>query len=192
MSDMISKVKFNKHVKAIQIPEGFTATMETEQRGWNNHPIPTLVYVVTNGDIEIRFDQTGAGHTLFNEGGNQLSFDRLGVEDSFYHLPLWDGDSGEYDLNVILQEQLERVAEYFEYKKTAISVPGIPHTISPDRLAMFKARLKKSGQISFMPSGFGTGYVVTTRMVRGAKPASKALNEFFGVGQLFVSTMEMD
>jgi hypothetical protein len=29
-------------------------------------------------------------------------------------------------------------------------------------------------------------------MVRGAKRAAKAMEEFFGVGQLFVSTIEMD
>lgn len=195
---MIANDKFEKRMKALRIPAGFQLVLEVEERGWKDHPEPTMVYVLKNNMMEIRFDQTGAGHTNFNfeedEVGRRTwqTFDRRGVEDSFYHLPLWDGDKTKYNLNAIVKEQIRRVGEYFEYRKTAIPVPGIPHTISPDRLAMFKARLKTHGQISFHPSGFGTGYIITTKMNRGAKPAPKAMIEFFGVGELFISTIEMD
>lgn len=193
MSDMISKAKFEKHMKQLtQIPEGFTVSQETEQRGWRDHPMPVLVYVVKSETIEIRFDQTGSGHTLFVNGDSKSTFDRLGVEDSFYHLPLWEGDPEPYDLNAILKEQVQRVAQYFEYKKTALTVPGIPFSIAPDSLAGYQQRLKTKGTISFMPSGFGTGYQISRAMRRGAKRASTAMEKFFGVAPLFISTFDAD
>lgn len=192
MSDMISKVQFEKHVKKIKVPKGFTADMETEQRGWNNHPIPTLVYVLKGNGMEIRFDQTGSGHTLFTHEGKQLCFDRYGVEDSFYHLPFGDWDKERYNLNTIVKEQIKRVEEYLKYTKTALQVPGIPHTVSPEAKVKLIERLKKNGQISFQPSGFGTGYIVTKNMVRGSKLAPKAMATFFGFDKLFISTVEMD
>ena len=194
MSDMISQKEFQKRMKKLKVPKGFQLDLEIESRGWKDHPIPTMVYVLKNDTVELRFDQTGSGHTIFKDGDGQRTFDQRGVEDSFYHLPLWNGDRTRYNLNTIVKEQLERVAEYFEYKKTAVSVPGLPHTVSPENKKKLTHRLSVHGTITLLPSGFGTGYVITTDRKRDSTVASAELAAFFGMkrGQVFISTIECD
>jgi hypothetical protein len=193
---MISVKEFQARMRKLKVPAGFQVDLEVDTSGWGED---TMAYIVRNSMMEIRFDQSGCGHTNFDlqedDYGRRTwrTFDRRGVEDSFYHLPLWDSDKTRYDVNKILQEQIKRVRHFLRRMETALPVPGIPgHTLSPNKLVTFKARLKKHGQVSFHPGGFGTGYIVTTHMTRGAKPAGKALVEFFGIGELFVSTIEMD
>lgn len=199
MDRMISQLNFRKRMQKLIVPDDFTATMDVEDRGWKGNPMPILVYVVKGNNIEIRFDQNGSGHTLFDiqegEFGQRTwrTFDLRGVEDSFYHLPLWDGDKTKYNINKILKDQIARVAKQLQYEKSATEVPGIPgHTVNKDQLKALKARLSKNGQISFRPGGFGTGYIITTTPVRGSKPAIKAMRKFFDFENLYVSTIEMD
>ena len=196
MSDTISKAKFAKHVKSIVVPEGFTASTEVERWFGNAAYNPqTQVFVLKSDTIELRFDQTGGGHTLFTDGkGHKLCFDRRGVEDSFYHLPMWEGDDTVYDLNAIVAEQLERVAEYLKVADTFIQVPDLPFTVTPERLVELKKQLKTREQITFMPSGFGTGYIVSygTKHRSGTKRATQATEKFFGVTPLYISTFDAD
>jgi hypothetical protein len=196
---MISNEEFHKRMKAVKVPEGFRMDLVIEERGWRNNPLSVRVYVITNDKVEVRFDQTGSGHTNWNMTENKhgqrtwSTFDRRGVEDSFYHLPLYDGDKTRYNVNKILTEQLRRVASSLIHEALAFPVPGIPgHTVSSEQLEKLQARLKKHGQISFHPSGFGTGYIITTKYVRGARTASVGTEKFFGVSPLFISTIEMD
>lgn len=198
MYDMISKKKFEAHVKTLQVPEGFTASWEKEVHGWGKGAETVHVFVVKSDTIELRFDQTGCGHTNFDmredQYGRQFwsTLDRRGVEDSFYHLPLYKGDKTKYNLNKILVEQLERVAECLAARTTAISVPGIPFTVQPERLVRLKQELSKGRSISFMPSGFGTGYNISPKPQHGAKRASAEMQKFFGVAPLFISTFDAD
>lgn len=187
MSKMISKAKFTKHVKQIVVPQGFVASVEHD-----NYDDNSLVFILKSDTIELRFDQSGGGHTRFLRNDAWLCFDRRGIEDSFYHLPMWDGDDMP-DVNAIVAEQIERVAEYLKIADTFIQVPDLPFRVTPQRLAELKARLKNNNSITFTPSGFGTGYVLAPRKTdRYDKRATQATEKFFGVSPLFISTFDAD
>ncbi len=190
MSDMISKAKFAKHIKQVTVPQGFVASMEVEDL-WKN--CSQQVFVLKSDDIEIRFDQNGCGHTIYSYGGRKYTFDRRGIEDSFYHLPLWGGDES-YDLNLIIAEQLDRVTKSLKIIAKSIDVPGVPFTTTPERLEHMKKQLKSGGQVSFTPQGFGTGYIISygAKHHSDAKRAPKATEDFFGVSSLYISTFDAD
>jgi hypothetical protein len=193
MSDIMSKEQFIQKMKKLtHIPEGFILTQEEETFGYSVNSEKWLVFVLKSDTIEMRFSQTGSGTTNFRKSdGAWLTFDRRGVEASFYHQPLWKGDKVK-SLNAIVKEQIQRVAERLKYYETALEVPTIPFTISPSRKEDLIKQLRTRGSISFMPSGFGTGYTITTRWVRDSRPANKKLEAFFGVGSLYVSTFDAD
>lgn len=187
MSEMISKTKFAKHIKSIVVPQGFVARIVHGE-----YEPAELVYHLKSDTIEIKLDQSGCGHTSFLHKGNWLSFDRRGIEDSFYHLPMWDGGDVP-DVNVIITEQIERVAEYLKVADTFIQVPDLPFTVTPKRLAELKKQLGSNKSVSFMPSGFGTGYMVAPRKTdRRDKRATQATEDFFGVSPLYISTFDAD
>ena len=192
MSHKESKTQFVKRMKSIVVPPGFTAEFTTEDWGWYKAE-PMEVFVLTKpDDSELRFDQNGCGHTKFKRGTGWMSFDRTGVEDSFYHHAMWKEDKHNYDVNQIVAEQLERIAKRRVYYETAVGIPGIPFTVAPEAVESLKQRLKKVGQISFTPSGFGTGYVISKRRSSYAQPASQEMATFFGVSKLWVSTLDCD
>lgn len=193
MSDIISKAKFAKHIKSITVPQGFVASMEDDRWYGNPEYDPhTQVFVLKSDSIELRFDQSGCGHTLFTHKGSQLCFDRRGIEDSFYHLPMLDGDDVP-DVNAIVTEQIERVAEYLKIADDFIQVPDLPFTVTPKRLAELKTRLRNNNSITFRPSGFGIGYVLARhRTDRNDKRSTSKTEDFFGVGPLFISTFDAD
>src|SRR4051812_47312655 len=107
----ISQAAFKKLMQGITLPEGFIGEFKDSEYEFVT-PKP-LVYVVSKtNDVELLFDQNGCGHTKFRIDSDKgwQSLDRLGVEDSFYWLPRFEGDTKE-DLNNIVAVQLERIEE---------------------------------------------------------------------------------
>lgn len=191
-----------KSMALITLPAGFTGTFGQEDHSWGAKPNLIEHYELTNGDnIRIRFGAGGDGHTHFKlPNGNWASFDRLGVEDSFYWMDTWGKDKGKVkNLNEIVTEQLAKIAAKLEYYKTAIKVPGLPGggwTVAPDGVKKLQEQLAKSGHVTFVPSGFGTGYMVTKHMQRGCRHgearAKPELEAFLGHKPLYVTTMDCD
>jgi hypothetical protein len=186
--------RFKSFMSKMKLPEGFTGAFDADERYggtvWHS-------FIVKGPGVEFKFGQGGDGHTRFEvEGKGWFSFDRTGVEDSFYWLPLFHGDDARGleagGCEAIMAEQLERIAQRREYHLSAVAVPGIPFSVAPAGIADLQARLKKQGRIDFMPSGFGTGYIVTQRATQNAKRASVELEKFLGVAPLFVSTFDAD
>lgn len=181
--------EFRKHMETLNIPEGFTARFR-EADSWG-----ILTYIVAKeGDVEFRFDVTGCGHTDFTiEGGKRGTFDRLGVEDSFYWL-VWGGEFK--DLNAIVVEQFKRIKKSRAFYKKAIEVPTLPFKVAPSRVVELKRQLQKYGSVTFTPGGFGTGYVVSKNSVQefkwGGKRADVELEEFLGHSPLYVSSFDSD
>jgi hypothetical protein len=169
------------------VPEGFT----TEWR--ENYDFSgTTVFVMKKDDIEFIFRSGGPGTCKFKIGDGWRTFDRRGVDDSFYWKPLYKGH--EVNLEETFEELFKRIAKSREFSLTAINVPEIGHSVSPERLTTLKGELNKKGSISFYPSGFGTGYNITKKTTRrfGVKRATKALEDFFGVAPLFIETFDCD
>jgi hypothetical protein len=189
----VTEAAFKKRMLKVKVPEGFTATFGTDE-------FKQVIFTLEKpDDTKITFDQSGCGHTQFKAETGWRSFDRRGVEDSFYHAKMYDGDDQSYDADEIVTEQLKRITESREYHKTAVAVPGLPGgswTVAPDAVEELKRRLKKSGHLSFTPSGFGTGYMVTKRPQRGLQygetKATPELEAFLGHAPLYVHTLDCD
>lgn len=122
------------------------------------------------------------------------TFDRIGVESSFY---FHRTDTVE-TVRAKFAEHLTRIATQRERSARSVTVPEIGYSITPATKAQHTAALKSGSSISFSPSGFGTGYTLTlasrrrTRLGYGTRMAGTALNEFFGVGALLVETRDCD
>ena len=191
MPDM-TKAAFQKFMKTLQVPAGFTASWETEQV---SRDYKIEVYVLTSESMTLRFDQDGAGHTTFKLfDGSTVSFDRRGIDDSFYHYASWSRTIDKEDLNALVAEQIQRVTQYLEKAATFISIPGLPFTTTPQALEIQKKKLRsKNGHITLCPAGFGTGYIISTVKVNSyQKRALQVTEAFFGTSPLYISTFDAD
>lgn len=129
---------------------------------------------------------TYEGTTAFTTNDTDYSFDQIGVGASFYH------DFTE-TLEAQVEVQRQRILKSVEFRKTALSVPVIGFSISPERLAEYRTRLSDGKRIDFMPSGFGIGYVISTKkMSQFSERCAKEIEEFFQVGDLYMETMDCD
>lgn len=188
---------FKKRMGTITVPEGFTTRFE-EQPTFR-HEVKQLAFILEkmNGEkLDVRMEfrhEYGDGTTTFSTAHGERTFDRTGVESSFYHR-LFGNEA--VDLDAMVKEQLGRIEERRTYLASSIQVPVVKYRIQPEDVARYRSQLKKRGVISFMPSGFGTGYTITTKPVRklrhGEKRATPELEMFFGVSPLYISTMDCD
>jgi hypothetical protein len=191
---MTQEEKFKLHMSKLDVPEGFSGEFRRDMP----ECLHTVNYLLKKEGVEIMFDITGSGHTRFKANGEWYTFDRLGVEDSFYHLPMYKGQKVP-SLNEIVAEQLARVENRIAYHKTAVKVPGLPGTwtVAHDKVQELKDQLKANGHITFTPAGFGTGYCVTRRrpagpLKYGRSRAKPELEEFLEFSPLYVENMDCD
>jgi len=187
-----SQKELNRFVKKLPAIDGFIGEWKDDHNWFAGENRVTKNYVLVNIKAEIKFTfmPGGDGSTSFKAGDHWATFDRRGVESSFYWKPLWEKDERP-DIKVILNEQLERIAKHRVYAATAIKVPQISFTVSPENLAKLKVTFKNKGYHRFHPSGFGTGYTVSAKPLRHGSRASKELETFFGV-PLWVETFDAD
>jgi hypothetical protein len=137
------------------------------------------------------------GHVTFVDGKKEYTYDRLGVDDSFY-VSYKKKDYTSNDLNAIILEQVERVHTSRERDKNEggrVSVPGTNIEVTKARQAELSATLQSGKYVQITPSGFGTGYSFTRgQRYQYSKRASAAQMAFFGItdGRLFVDTLDCD
>ena len=193
---MMTQEEFREHISSLtNVPAGFSGQF-FEEDGWNGSK--EIVYVLdNNAGTQLRFDQNGSGHTRFKvDGRGWLTFDRRGVEDSFYHLNPFTGVRTEKSLNDIVAEQLAKVEASRVKLKSSVMVPDVGHYVSLDGLEQLQLDLKARGYIQFVPSGFGTGYFVSKKPQQGLKygerRASQELEKFLGVSPLYVCPFDCD
>lgn len=177
-------------IKKLPTFDGFTGEWIDTSYSYNTK---SKEYLLTNKKEEVKFTfhPGGDGTTSFNTARGWLTYDRRGVESSFYWMPLWE-KAEKPDIKIIIAEQLERIAKSRDFSKTALKVPEVGASISPAMLETLKATFKNAGYHSFYPSGFGTGYTVSTKPLRYGKKASSALMDFFGVAPLYIATFDAD
>lgn len=201
---MESVKTFEKRMLTMSVPEGFTFRFEDEDIGWQKTNTRRIFILEKPEDTKLVFDHSeyGAGHTSYFKDGHWYSFDRIGVSDSFSHVKIsWAAGSRNRRLtgkalDRVVNEQLEAIAKRREYNKTAIKIPGIPHTVSPAGIQGLKDSLKQNKCLHFSPSGFGTGYTITLKPVQGLrfgeKKAPKELEDFLGQSPLYIHTFDAD
>lgn len=131
------------------------------------------------------------GHTSFTTDKGTRTFDRTGVEDSFYIN--YNDDIAAVQAK--LEGQIKKVAESRERIKGMINIPGIPFLTSPEGKSQITTLLRAGKSHSFTPSGFGTGYQIYSRKAPfdrydgRAKPETEA---FFEVSPLWVRQLDCD
>lgn len=189
---------------------GFEKVLTSESWGWGEHaesaPVVefrgdgvTLRVVSINGwDAPCRgklqplseWSIAASGHTSFTSAQGQRTFDRHGVEDSFYVNP---GDTAE-TMRARFAEQLARVEASRARLARSEQVPGLPGswTMTPERRAEVTAALLAGRGWDLRPAGFGTGYRLSTRRSPLARLASEEAARWFGVQRLFVESMDCD
>jgi hypothetical protein len=157
---------------AIPVPDGFTVAfgeVRDDFRSAGRHPVTYPVAAFTGDGITMRLVMDGdgqymhgSGHTTFTTARGERSYDRLGVEDSFYAY----ASATPEQVGAKLLEQIARVAKSREYVLSSVLVPGLGYSVTPERKAKCIADLKAGRSISFTPSGFGTGYRLSVRQAR--------------------------
>lgn len=180
---------------ALIAPEGFTKTISRET-GWNDKPYDQAAFSGHDGQTTIKVEMhdpgdflVGTGHTTFTTAKGSFSFDRRGIDDSFY---VYQKDTPD-TVSQKLIEQVARVVESRSRHLTAETVPFVNNVITPQAKAEIAAKLKAGKEHTFTPSGFGTAYAVSTkRRNTYSRPAPAEMAKFFGVDRLWYDTLDYD
>lgn len=146
-----------------------------------------------------------SGHTRFKiASGKWLTFDRSGIEDSFYPTKyVAKSESNGYEgsvvvmtpseLHALVLEQIVKAKAFIERHKTMIDVPGLPFRLTPDRLAEHKQALKAGKHVTLLPGGMGTGYDLSTKKTsRYSRVAKPETARFFEVQTLYMDMIDHD
>lgn len=157
---------------------------ETEALVWRvSRPDPEKTWMLEDGACGV------SGTTEFvGDQGSWRTFDRRGVEDSFYTGSLRDPAE-------VVKEQLERIEKSREVGKQMISVPNFGWRVHRDALPKIKEKLRNGGSHFFTPSGFGTGYRVSVRRPShryGVEKLSAETAAFFDVPVLWAESVDCD
>lgn len=134
-----------------------------------------------------------SGTTKFLYKGKEYTFDRRGIEDSFY---LGDKYSTYKTLDEAMVGELERVRvriKNLNDQGGLVPVPGTSIQITEKHKSELVERIKSTGSVAIHPSGFGQGYTFS-KMLRSRydQRATAEQCKFFGMSPLFVSQFDCD
>jgi hypothetical protein len=193
----------------VPVPDGWATAIGDDSYWIASGKVERPNYTLTSpdGGIEIIFRTGGCGTTKFRVGDKWYTFDRHGVDSSFYWLDWGLSEAKKkkktLDIGKIIAEQIARVQDRLLFHAGALDVPEIGHKIAPERKGVLTAALKSEGHITFTPSGFGTGYTVAifSHVTKNGskiagfsrwRRATAALDDFFNVGPLWIETFDCD
>jgi hypothetical protein len=184
-----------KFLNALPAPDGFTKEIYREKIGWHKKSITRPAVRFCTNDVEIQIimgdmdsGSAGDGHTFFDTVKGRKTFDRTGVEDSFYI----EAEDTLAAASAKVQEQINRIAESRARLTRSVTVPHYGYNLTLERLAEHQLTLRKGGRVQLAPAGFGTGHTFSMRPSRWAHPCRNDVNNFFGIGMLFVETFDHD
>lgn len=194
----LGKIGTAKFIAALPAIDGFTTVVgetNVHNPGFPKRMVPSvtvegdgITMVATFFDAKAEFGAVD-GSTSFSVPGGRRTFDRLGVESSFY----LNSDATPAKFLEVIQEQIARVAKSRAASATALTVPGLGWSVQPAQKEEISAKLRAGRSHSFRPSGFGTGHTICVRKRSGwDKRAPAATAEFFGVPALFYSEDDCD
>lgn len=198
-------------IRGIETPPGFEREVTIIDLGWGDVPNVVDCLKLTSPDVRIEIHFTGgrksyelaSGHVYFDTNLGERTLDRTGVEDSFYiDNPLkWSKETleryGSADPIVAANEKIRKiVTETVPQAQARINrserVPTIPFTVTPERKAEITELLQSGKTHTFTPSGFGTGYRLTTRRSQWTRPGPAELAKFFGVRAVHLERLDCD
>lgn len=147
----------------MSIPEVNTVDISEESMWQGYTRLKRKVKIVTfrGDDFKLRVEcEPGSkywcGHTKFQTMYGEKTFDRRGVQDSFYiqmhHTTL--------DVEAILEGQVRQLRGSQARILEKEPVPGIGYLIASSDKATIRSTLIQGGTRLFSPSGFGTGKIL--------------------------------
>jgi hypothetical protein len=187
-------------IKKLKIPAGFIASDEQSTWGSGKYAVSVQHRVFSSPDVKIVIDIPtpdekyfdGIGHVTFKTEQGWLTFDRHGVEDSFY----FEKGLTPKQCNAIIEEQVERARKAIERYRGASKVPGWGFTLKAGERESITETLKAGKPYTLRPSGFGTGYTIygamAKRRSRWAEWAPQAVADFFSMPRLLVERLDCD
>jgi len=185
---------------------GWTVSLDPDRflgnQGWIEYPAVTVSAPPDVPKISIQtiffeereeklssYTYVASGHTTFKTTKGDYSFDRRGVDDSFY-LKLTDGPE---EFLATFREQLKKIEATRARHANAVTVPGFSALVSPEQKTEIIEKLRSGKAHEFRPAGFGTGYKLSlrqhSRWDKRAKPETEA---FFGVSPIFIEETDCD
>lgn len=197
--------------KVLRVVEGVAESSRTTR--WPAPELVTVVLAAEGAEIEVfaRFCEsttwgkekglklTVDGTTRFKHKDFWASFDRIGVESSFYVDEGREDGPFEPRLAAAIVAQKARVEKYLAMDAGRVDVPGLPFgwRLSPEALAVTKTRLLRGETVTWTPSGFGTGYHLCVKPPRDRKSSDVSFAKatalaFFGVPSLWLRSFDHD
>jgi hypothetical protein len=212
------------YMKTLTVPEGFTlrrVKVGEQLFGWGGHYLltknkggmdPLAVWHLCSETIqlEFRFERTAfngnwkggkalvvcQGTTRFlDDQGRWRSWDRHGIEDSFY----CNGTGNELMiLDGLVTEQNERCEKWLKQHVGSVPVPGLrvlTAEVTPTERDEIGAVLRTGGTHLFAPSGMGTALKVSVKRPVGRFGIHKMFAEtaeFFGCKELWSEDVDWD
>lgn len=186
-------------IDGIHVPEGFTkAVVQSEDKEEISISLTKPDDVWIRAELYNSPDEglTGTGHTDFMNRGFRSTYDRRGIDDSFYV----EGGASVAEIveciNREVREQLARIEKSRAHALASTPAPGLGHLLTPEQRAEIGKKLTRGGSHLFRPSGMGTAYEATTKRPRdrfGWKAADPKLSEYLGVkGPIYLIMHDYD
>lgn len=196
LKEMAKQAKeLRKFIPTLPTLPGFTGKWEEDSSWFDGESRKFERYVLANAtdQIEFHFNLGGGGTTKFKVAdGSTRTFDRRGVEDSFYWAAFDYKGAETPVMSEVFAAQLERIAKSRKFFETSVVIPQIGFSTSPEGLAKLKKTLQAKGHQTFTPSGFGTGYTLSGKSMGFGSRATPALEEFLGISPVYVQSMDCD
>lgn len=138
----------------------------------------------------------------FRHGGKTFTFDRLGVEDSWYPMEYGEEKADTQKIFSLFAQQMdiarERYAAHLEREKagTVVNFGPVKRTLLPEEIEKYRKLIASRKSFSLTPSGFGTGYRFYSGSGPGrygqGMPASKEARELLAAPRLIYDTLDCD
>lgn len=135
---------------------------------------------------------SGIGRTEYraDAGAHWYSYDRIGVEASFYF-------KNKRNLVEVIAGEIVRACEgIVRARVPRTPVPGLGWSLTAERRQQLTQQLHFAGWIELRPSGFGTGYRISTRRpsrdTRYDPQPHADLAAYFGASCVFLRTIDCD
>jgi hypothetical protein len=138
------------------------------------------------------------GHTCMSSTGEPYSwasFTRRGIDvDSCSLVPTTQTPYSHQYHNVValLLGETERCLRARAASDRSVQVPGLPYSLSPERLVNYKRALANGESVTLAPHGMGVAHRISTKRFGFAEAHTGPLAEFFGQRRVFVTTLDWD
>lgn len=193
-------------LRGIPTPDGFTREEKHDPGKGTAWDPEEYEVTFTSEDIKIRMVHSptpegkdtyvyhiASGHTDFKSAHGWLTFDRHGIEDSFY---VQEDDTVESATQRVM-EQVQKCRDSMARHANTVRLPGIRFTClkTQEQIAEITKKLRAGQRVDLAPSGMGQGVTLTTHRPRvkyGVTAAVPELKKLLGVDTLFLESFDHD